>query len=225
MIRALNRAVRPVGLVATTLATTMLGGCGLWGYELVVRDIGVALEYVPASFDYSLSGGGINSSGSDGFDAGYGVAFRGLYSFTKAGQRHGPVAEIGLGFATYTYESSASMFAFGGTIAGGYGFALLDRWDLHGLLRVGLGVTTLDFDDSEAFGAFSAKGAYLSYGLVGGASYRITDRWIARAELGYALTSTALDGDGDVEIELDLTTVSFALALYWRATNTPWRLD
>jgi len=221
MNRVLSGAARPVGL----LATTLLAGSGLWGYELVVRDIGVALEYVPASFDYTLTGGGISGSGSDGFDSGIGVSLRGLYSFTKAGQRHGPVAELGIGFAIYSYESSASMFAFGGTIAGGYGFALADRWDLHGLLRVGLGVTTLDFDDSDAFGAFSAKGAYLSYGLVGGASYRITDRWIARAELGYALTSTVLDGDGDVEIELDLTTVSFALALYWRATNTPWRLD
>lgn len=221
----MKRRVRGRDQSSWMVGAVLVSCTGLSGYELVVRDIGVALEYVPASFDYTLTGGGVSGSGSDGFDTGIGVSLRGLYSFTKAGQRHGPVAEVGLGFATYSYESSASMFAFGGTIGGGYGFALLDRWDLHGLARIGLGVTTLDFDGNDAFDSFSAKGAYLSYGLVAGVSYRITDRWIARTEIGYALTSTVLDGDDDVEIDLDLTTVSFALALYWRATNTPWRLD
>lgn len=194
-------------------------------YELVVRDVGVAVEYLPASFDYTLDGGGVSGSGSDGFDSGLGVSFRGLYSFAGAGRRHGPIAELGLGLATYSYQSSASMVSFGGTAGIGYGFALFDRWDVHGLLRLGVGVMALDFSDSSEFSAFSAKGGYLSYGLAAGVSYLISDHWIARAEVGYSLTNTALAGDDGVDIGLDLTTPSISLALYWRLTNTPWRLE
>lgn len=210
--------VRPV-LVAVVLPLP------LCAYELVVRDVGVSLDYAPADFDYQLSGGGISRSGSDGFDSGIGLSLRGLYSFTSAGQRHGPVVEFGGGFSQQTYSPGGGMTLLGIQGGAGYGFAIIDRWDVHGLLRLGFGVTTLDIDASATAPSFSADGAYLSYGLITGVSYLMTERWALRAELGYTLMSTALDGNGGTEVELDLTAPSISFGVYWRVTSMPWRLE
>lgn len=197
----------------------------LAAYELVVRDVGASLLYAPADFDYSFSGGGVSRSGTDGFDSGYGIDFRGLYSFTGAGERHGFVADFGGGFVQQSYDAGGSMSLLGVSVGGGYGFALMDRWDLQGLARLGFGLTTLDIDASASNPGFSADGAYVSYGLSVAASYLVTDRWAVRAELGYNLMSTALDGSGSSTVDMDLTMPSFAVGIFWRVTSMPWRLE
>lgn len=211
------------GLLATVGCACL--GVHLGAYELVIRDVGMSVDYYAPSFDYKIVGDGITRSGSDAFDSGLGVTFSGMYSFTGAGQRHGLVAQAGVTLANYTYQSSGSMNTLGGFAGIGYGYALFERWDVHALARLGTGLVNVQFDKTDGFEAFSTKGVYVQYGVSAGISYLISDTWVARAEVGYDLSNTLLAESDGVDASFDISSPRVSLALYYRLTNMPWRLE
>ena len=192
--------------------------------ELVIRDVGLQVAILPTDFDYTVEDPTVSRSGSDGFDSGYGLTLGGLYSFTRAGDRHGFLAGVGLDVGAYTYEGGGDMTTFGGSACGGYGVQLFERLDLRGLVRVGLGVADLSLPATTTTNALDATGGYLAYSAELGLGYAITDHIVVDASVGYGLSNAALTGD-DIDVTLDTSGLRFALGLAWRLTNTPWRLE
>ncbi|MBA3683704.1 MAG: outer membrane beta-barrel protein [Planctomycetes bacterium] len=214
------RPSRLPGLLIAACATSQLGAA-----ELVVRDIGLGLQMQPSDFSYTVESPSVTTSGSDGFDSGYGIVVRGLYSFTGAGDRHGFLAGLGLGYAQYAYDQSGELVTYGIDGGGGYGFAVTDQLHLSAMARLGLGVAHLELPDSGAFPAFSADGASLSYGVEFGIGYQITERLVIGADLGYRQDNYVLAGTHDIDVTLDNTGFVGTLSVCWRLAVTPWRLE
>jgi len=192
--------------------------------ELVIRDVGLQVAILPTDFDYTVKDPTVSRTGSDGFDSGYGLTLGGLYSFTRAGDRHGFLAGVGLDIGTYTYEGGGDMTTLGGSACGGYGVQLFERLDLRGLVRVGLGVADLSLPATTSTNALEATGGYLAYSAEIGLGYAITDHLVVDASAGYGLSNATMTGD-DIDVTLDTSGPRFALGLAWRLTNTPWRLE
>ena len=192
--------------------------------ELVIRDVGLQLAILPTDFDYTVEDPTVSRSGSDGFDSGYGLTLGGLYSFTRAGDRHGFLAGVGLDVGTYAYDGGGDMATLGGSACGGYGVQLFERLDLRGLVRIGLGVADLSLPATTSTNALDATGGYLAYSAEVGLGFAITDHLVVDASAGYGLSNATLSGD-DIDVTLDTSGPRFALGLAWRLTNTPWRLE
>jgi len=193
--------------------------------ELVVRDIGLVLQFQPTDFDYQVDDSTLNRSGSDGFDSGYGLALRGLYSFTGAGDRHGFLMGLGLSYATYAYDPSGGLDTYGVDAAGGYGFAITDRLFVTGLARIGLGYSHLEVPSSASLPSFTADGGYVGYGVELGTGFALTDRWVIAAEVGYRMDSHLMSGTRNTDVTLDVAGATAALSLNWRLSAAPWRLE
>ena len=192
--------------------------------ELVIRDLGLRLEVLPIDFDYTVEDPTVSRSGSDGFDSGYGLSLGGLYSFTRAGDRHGFLAGVGLDIGTYGYDGGGDMTTLGGSAAGGYGIQLFERFDLRALIRLGFGVADLSLPATSTTNALDATGGYLAYRGEVGLGFAITDHVVIDAAAGYGMSTATLNGD-DIDVTLDTAGPCFALGLSWRLTNTPWRLE
>ena len=192
--------------------------------ELVIRDVGLRVEVLPTDFDYTIEDPTVSRSGSDGFDSGYGLTLGGLYSFTRAGDRHGFLAGVTLEIGAYGYEGGGDMTTIGGSASGGYGVQLFERLDLRALVRVGLGVADLSLPATATTNALDATGGYLAYRGELALGFAITDHLVIDASAGYAMSTATLSGD-DIDVTLDTAGPCFALGLAWRLTNTPWRLE
>lgn len=192
--------------------------------ELVIRDVGLQLAVLPTGFDYTVEDPTVSRSGDDAFESGYGLAVGGLYSFTRAGDRHGFLAGVGLDLGVYAYADGGEMTTLGGYASGGYAIQLLERLDLRALVRVGLGVADLSLPASTGTNALDATGGHLAYGAELGIGFAITDRVVVDGAVGYLMSNASLAGD-DIDVTLDTAGLRAAIGLSWRLTNTPWRLE
>lgn len=191
--------------------------------ELVIRDVGLQLALPPTDFDYTIEDPTVSRSGSDAFDHAYGASLGGLYSFTRAGDRHGFLAGVALDLGSAAY-AGGGMTTLGGSACGGYGVQLFERVDLRALARIGFGVADLSLPATASTNALDATGGYLAYRGELAVGWAITDHVVLDLAAGYAFQNASLSGD-DIDVALDGAGPWFGLGLAWRLTNTPWRLE
>ena len=207
----------------------LLGGLALLpaahASELVVRDLIIDLEFLPAAYDYTLDDGETSRSDSDEFDSAIGIAIGGRYSFAGPGDRHGFIVGGELCGAQYgTSDPEGHLTTYGARVEGGYGFALSDRWTIIGLAEVGYGLATFDVTGGGDFPTFSADGTTLTYGAALGVDFAVTERVLVGVDLGYQVRTIDLSGNG-LDIELEQGGLRAAIGLTYRFSARPSPLE
>ena len=193
--------------------------------ELVVRDLIIDLEFLPAAYDYTLDDGETSRSDSDEFDSAIGIAIGGRYSFAGPGDRHGFIVGGELCGAQYgTSDPEGHLTTYGARVEGGYGFALSDRWTIIGLAEVGYGLATFDVTGGGDFPTFSADGTTLTYGAALGVDFAVTERVLVGVDLGYQVRTIDLSGNG-LDIELEQGGLRAAIGLTYRFSARPSPLE
>jgi opacity protein-like surface antigen len=199
--------------------------CSAGAAELVVRDLVINLEFLPAAYDYKLTDSNGSREGSDEFDSALGIAVGGRYSFAGPGDSHGFI--IGGELCAAQYASSdpdGHLTTYGARVEGGYGLALSDRWTISLLADIGYGLATYDVTGGTAFPSFSASGTVLSYGAGLGVGFAVTERVLVGVELGYQIRSLSLSGSG-IDIEADQAGMRAAFGLTYRFSARPRPLE
>lgn len=193
--------------------------------ELVVRDLVINLEFLPAAYDYTLSDSNGTRAGSDEFDSAIGIAVGGRYSFAGPGDSHGFIIGGELCAAQYgSSDPDGHMTTYGARVEGGYGLALSDRWTITALADVGYALATYDITSGTSFPSFSASGKALSYGAGLGVGFSVTERVLVGFELGYQIRTMSLSGNG-LTIEADQAGMRAALGLTYRFSARPRPLE
>lgn len=211
---------------ALAIIVLLAAGCAANATELVVRNIGLAIETLPTDFSYELKDDIGTRSGDDAFDSSYGLAIGGAYSFCGPGRSHGVIGSADLTYATYGYASSGSMNDIGARIGGGYGYAFNDRWTFDAMALIAGGMSTFDMPATDAFPEFKSSGIFIGYGADVGAAFTITEHIIAKLSVGYMQTSHALTvSDENIDLTLDTSGFHVLLGVYWKFTTLPWRLE
>lgn len=192
--------------------------------ELVVRNLSMDLELLPADFDYEIDDGVLARSGSDSFDQVIGLAVGARYSFAGTGDSHGFLIGGQVTVAQGAYGSVGHLTDYGLRIEGGYGYAFNDSWMLNLLLRGGYGWATFDMTDNDNFSAVSLSGSGITYGAVIGIDYVMSDRWQFSVSGGYQTTSYDLTGSG-VDATIDRAGFCASLGFLYRLSNQPSPLE
>jgi opacity protein-like surface antigen len=199
--------------------------CSAGAAELVVRDLVINLEFLPAAYDYKLTDSNGSREGSDEFDSALGIAVGGRYSFAGPGDSHGFIIGGELCAAQYgSSDPDGHLTTYGARIEGGYGLALSDRWTVSVLADVGYALATYDVTGGSAFPSFSASGTALSYGAGLGVGFAVTERVLVGVELGYQIRSLSLSGSG-IDIEADQAGMRAAFGLTYRFSARPRPLE
>ncbi len=210
--------------LATALLFSALAGSTAWTAELVVRNLYVDLEFLPADFDYEVKDANGTRSGSDAFDTGFGLAFGARYSFARTGDSHGFLVGAQVVVAQAGFDGIGHLTDYGVRAEGGYGIALNDSWSVDLLARIGYGWSTFDISDNAVFPSASFSGTALTYGGAVGIDWAITERWQISTTVGYLLTSYDLSGSG-VDLTLDRGGFSASLGFLYRLSNLPSTLE
>lgn len=194
------------------------------GAELRVADLRLGIESRPADFDFEISNDLGTVSGSDSFDSGFAVSARGLYALRRPGSAGGWLlgGEVSASWHQYDEESDFTSLRLRGM--GGYGYALSDRWAVHGLLYVGTGVASLDLADGDTYDGFTADGSLVDYGAVAGVRYELSRHWLLEAEAGWLESDAQLEGNG-YDISVQETGPTFYIGATYRFGGLPPRLE
>ncbi len=193
--------------------------------ELVMRDLVLNLEFLPAAFDYTLTDSNGTREGSDEFDSALGIAVGGRYSFAGPGDSHGFIVGGELCAAQYaSSDPDGHLTTYGARVEGGYGLALSDRWTVAALIDVGYGLATYDLTGGSSFPSLSASGSALSYGAGLGVGFAVTERVLVGCDVGYQIRSLSLAGSG-IDIELEQSGLRVALGLTYRFSARPRPLE
>ena len=197
------------------------------GAELVLRDIRVTVEMLPADFDFTLKNELGTSKGSDEFDSGLGITVGGMYGFTGAGDHNGLLAGGEVTIGTYGFGSSGDYTTIGLRAFGGYGWQINDDWYVLTEVYLGYAVADMTFPSTDAFSSFGADGSNLDYGFRVGAGYVVNDQWLVSANLGYGFGNADLESGGsqDIELTIEQTGISFMLGVAYRFNHLPPRLE
>ena len=207
------------------LVFCLTAACSASAAELVVRDLVINLEFLPAAYDYELSDSNGTREGSDEFESALGIAVGGRYSFAGPGDSHGFIIGGQLCAAQHgSSDPEGHLTTYGGRVEGGYGLALSDRWTVSALAEVGYGLATYDITGGTAFPSFSASGSTLSYGAGLGVGFGVTERVLVGAELGYHIRTLSLSGSG-IDIEVEQGGVRAAVGLTYRFSARPRPLE
>ncbi len=194
--------------------------------ELVLRDIRVTLENLPADFDFVVSNELGTTSGSDEFDSGLGFTIGGMYGFTGAGDHSGFLAGGELSYGTYAFGSNGEYLTTGVRAFGGYGWQLTDSWYVLSEVYAGYAFATMTFPTTTAFGSFDADGTNIEYGVRIGGGYAINDQWLVSLNLGYGWGEADLESsDQDLDLTIEQTGLSMMLGLTYRFSHLPGRLE
>lgn len=207
--------IRPVLLIA-------LAAC-LPSAELVVRDLRVGAATRPLDFDFDYSGDSTSRSGSDSFDASFGIEGGGRWSFARAGDAVGLVLGTDLLIDGWSYDGTDGLATTSLRGSAGAGWAVTDRVALtvEGGLQGGL--SRMSLPSTDAAPGFSAKGFAYAYDLRLEAIWLATRRFGIAADAGWLISKHSLSGDADVTITqsgwfLGVTAV-------WRFTDAPPLLE
>lgn len=200
----------------------VLAPCG--GMELVRRDLGLALEALPADFDYRLTTPTGERTGSDGFDHALGLRLGGRWSFSSPGAAGAAVAGADLRLGDAVYAGSGTYRTVGLGISLGYAHTLGRRWTLSGEPLAELGWATLDLDATAAAPAIAADGTHLLVGARVGALYALSRRWLVDASVGYADIVSDTEA-GDRSFRLEQRGLMIGLGVIWRFSAAPARLE
>lgn len=193
--------------------------------ELVVRDLVIQLDFLPAAYEYKLTDNNGSREGDDEFESALGISVGGRYSFAGPGDSHGFIVGGQLCGAQYgSTDPDGHLTTYGAQVEGGYGLALNDRWTLSVLADVGYGLATYDVTGGSSFPAFSASGTTLSYGVDLGVGFAVTERVLVGFELGYQIRTVSLSGSG-IDIEVDQAGLRAALGLTYRFSARPRPLE
>jgi hypothetical protein len=216
---------RSVIAAALCCGVTLAGALGrTQAAELVVRDLHADLEVLPNAFDYKLTGGSADHSGSDAFDSHYGLAIGGDYSFAGPGDTHGFMAGLELTVEQASYASIGHLTSYGLRATGGYGYAFSDAWTAMARVGAGYGLATFDITSNSALPAISQSGSYFSYGATAVLLYTINDAILIDAKLGYQKASNKLSGGG-IDMTLDNAGLLFGLGITYRLSTSPRSLE
>lgn len=219
----MSRMFIPRPLFFLVLCLTSVGSAS--AAELVVRDLILNLEFLPAAYDYTISDSNGSRQGSDEFDSALGIAVGGRYSFAGPGDSHGFIVGAELCAAQYaSSDPDGHLTTYGARVEGGYGLALSDRWTVIALADVGYALATYDITSGTAFPSFSASGTALSYGAGLGVDFAVTERVLVGFELGYEIRSLSLSGNG-LDIEADQAGMRAAFGLTYRFSARPRPLE
>ena len=189
----------------------------------MVRDIGFDIELLPSAFDYTIDGN-TSRSGSDEFDRSIGIVIGCPYSFAGPGDSHGFLAAGELALSQSSYGAIGHLTRYGVRVVGGYGYAFSDSLSFTAMAKLGYGLATFDLSANSAFPALSATGTTLTYGLMLGADYTFSDRFLAGIKVGYLKMADKLSGTG-VDITIDNAGLAFALGFSYRFSNSPRTLQ
>lgn len=192
--------------------------------ELVRRDAVLAIEVLPADFDYRLEAPGGEISGSDEFDRSLGARLGGRWSFSRPGARGALVAGLDLRLGNATYGDHGTYRTVGAGLSLGYAYSLGRRWTMYAEPVVELGWASLDFAASASAPAFSADGRHSLYGVRAGAIYALSPRWLIDASLGYVSIASDTSAD-ELDFTIDQHGFSASLGLVWRFSAAPARLE
>jgi hypothetical protein len=192
--------------------------------ELVVRNLYVDLEFLPADFDYQIKDGNGTHSGSDAFDTGLGLAFGARYSFARTGDEHGFLVGAQVVVSQASFDGIGHLTDYGFRAEGGYGIALNDSWSVSLLARLGYGWSTFDLSDNAEFPAVSLSGTALTYGGAVGVDWAVSERWQISTTVGYLMTGYDLSGGG-VDLTLDRGGFAASLGFLYRLSNLPRPLE
>jgi len=194
------------------------------GAELVVRDAHLDLELLPTDFDYDLSGATTSGSSEDSFDRHVGLAAGVLYSFSGPGDAHGIIVggEVAVSQASYGSIGNLTAVSLRGQV--GYGWALTDRWTVHGLAEVGYGLSTFDITENSAFSAVSMDGSQFGYGARATVQYSFSDLLHISLKAGWQEVEYDLSGSG-VDLTLNNSGMMIGLGISYRLSNTPRPLE
>jgi long-subunit fatty acid transport protein len=192
--------------------------------ELVVRNLHVDVELLPADFDYTLDNGTVRRDGTDAFDQVLGLAFGARYSFAGTGDAHGFLVGAQATVAQGAFDGIGNLTDYGLRVEGGYGYAIDDQWTVNLLLRGGYSWATFDITGSTTFNAVSLSGSGLTYGAAVGVDYLLNDRWQINTAVGYLMTGFDLSGGG-VDMTLDRAGYSASLGFLYRLSNQPSPLE
>ena len=195
--------------------------------ELVLRDIRVTLEMLPADFDFTLRNELGTTTGSDEFDSGLGITVGGMYGFTGAGDHSGLLAGGEVTIGTYGFGSSGDYTTIGLRAFGGYGWQINDDWYVLTEIYAGYAVADMTFPTTDAFSSFGADGTNIDYGFRVGAGYVINEQWLVSANLGYGFGDADLESGGsqDIDLNIEQTGISFMLGVAYRFNHLPPRLE
>lgn len=204
------------GLTITCVANTA---------ELVVRDLIIDLEFLPAAYDYTLTDESGSRSDADEFDSALGIAIGGRYSFAGPGDRHGFIVGGELCAAQYsTADPEGHLTTYGARVEGGYGLAINDRWTIVALVEAGYGMATFDVTGGSSFPTFSASGTTLNYGAALGVDFAITESVLVGIDIGYQIRTVDLSGNS-LDIELEQAGLRAAIGLTYRFSARPSPLE
>lgn len=192
--------------------------------ELVVRNLHMDLELLPADFDYEIDDGVTTRSGSDSFDSAFGLALGARYSFAGTGDTHGFLVGGQITVAQAAYDSFGHLTDYGLRVEGGYGYAFNDLLTFNVLLRGGYSWATFDLTENDNFSSISLTGSGLSYGAALGIDVQVTERWQLNGAVGYHLTSFDLSG-GNVDATIDRSGFCISLGFLYRLSNQPSPLE
>lgn len=209
--------------VAFLLVATLVAA-GAWAAELVVRNLYVDLEFLPADFDYEIDDGNGSQSGSDAFDTGLGLAVGARYSFARTGDSHGFLVGAQVVVAQAGFNGQGNLTDYGLRAEGGYGLALNDAWSVDLLARLGYGWSTFDISDNAVFPSASFSGTALTYGGALGVNWAVSERWQISTTVGYLMTNYDLSGN-DIDLTLDRGGMSASLGFLYRLSNLPSTLE
>ncbi len=194
------------------------------GAELVLRDAHLDLELLPTDFQYDLTGATTNGSSDDSFDRHVGFAAGVLYSFSGPGDAHGIIVGGELAVNQASYGDSGNLTAFSLRGQAGYGWALTDRWMVHGLAEVAYGMSTFDITQNSAFSAVSMDGTQFGYGVRATVQYSFNDLLHVSLKAGWQEVEYDLSGGG-VDLTLNNSGLMVGLGISYRLSNTPRPLE
>jgi len=192
--------------------------------ELVLRDAHFDFELLPTDFHYDLSGVTTNGSSDDSFDRHAGVAAGVLYSFAGPGDAHGIIVGGEVAISQASYGSIGNLTAFSLRGQAGYGWALTDRWMVHGLAEVGYGMSTFDITQNSAFSAVSMDGTQLGYGVRATLQYSFNDLLHVSLKTGWQDVEYDLSGGG-IDLTVNNSGLMIGLGISYRLSNTPRPLE
>lgn len=194
------------------------------GAELVMRDAHLGLELLPTDFDYELSGATTSGSSEDSFDRHVGLDAGVLYSFSGPGDAHGIIVGGEVVVSQASYGSIGNLTGFSLRGQAGYGWALTDRWMVHGLAEVAYGMSTFDITENSAFSAVSMDGSQFGYGVRATVQYSFNDLIHVTLAAGWQDVEYDLSGGG-VDLTLNNTGLMVGLGISYRLSNTPRPLE
>lgn len=209
-------------MIRCLLVTSAIAAAG--ASEVRRADLGLWLESLPTSSDYTLDGSGGSRSGNDTLDSNAGLRVGARFTRSAPGRSIAPQIGLDVVVEQADYAGALQLQTYGLAPAAGVAWAPGDNWLVSSELFGLFGMTSGTGSDQQAVEAFDVSGRTIGYGLRLDGYYRLSRNWLAGAVLSWRSTTADLSG---TPVDLTWTTsgIGVGLGMLWRMDVRPAGLE